>query len=113
MLVSGCVLVVQNAVLVRSMARCLFSCFPDGGTCSNPEKRAWGFEQVGGEEGVGGWLRGAGCFIFSYRSQVRWLLRGLTKPTSSFSFLPERLTLPEDLMGGWNPETDLASGPDL
>lgn len=88
MLISGCVLVVQNAVLFGSMARCLFSGFPDSGTCSNAEKRAWGFEQVGGEEGES-CLRGAGCFIFSYRSQVGWLLRGLAKPTSSFSFLPE------------------------
>ena len=112
MLISGYVLVVQNAVLISRMARCLFSLFPDSGPCSNMEKRAWGFEQVGGEEGES-WLRGAGCFIFSYRSQVPWLWRGLTKPTSSFSCLPERLRLPEDIMGGWNPETNLASVPDL
>lgn len=77
MLISGCVLVVQNAVLFGSMAPCLFSRFPDSGTCTNMEKRAWGFEQVGGEEEES-WLRGAGCFILSSRSQVRWLLRGLT-----------------------------------
>jgi len=112
MLISGYVLVVQNAVLFRSMARCLFSLFPDSGPCSNMEKRAWGFEQVGGEEGES-WLRGAGCLIFSCRSQVPWLWRGLTKPTLSFSFLPERLRLPEDIMGGWKSETNLASVPDL
>ena len=54
MLISGYVLVVQNAVLFRSMARCLFSLFPDSGHGSNMEKRAWGFEQVGGEEGESG-----------------------------------------------------------
>ena len=112
MLLSGYVLVVQNAVLFGSMARCLFWLFPDSGPCSIMEKRAWRFEQVGGEEGES-WLRGAGCFIFSYRSQVPWLWRGLTKPTLSFSFLPERLWLPEDIMGAWKSETSLASVPDL
>lgn len=68
-----------------------------GSTSSNTEKRAWGFWQVRGEEGQS-WLRGAGCFTFSYASQVQRLCKPTQKQPKVY-FPPELLMLPEDIVG--------------